>query len=200
MSKRSRAHSSQILTFSLLAVLLVVFGAANVQAQALAPSSSGDGHGVLREPSGRTDSASEKKPETTEEKLSALEQMLLEQSQRLNQLQKTIAEQQETIQLLAKKLNATERSTEAAGLAGSGRPTDSAGAVGQAATQRVRGLISTVRSTLPSSAPKDSAAVVASQLVGALQLARALGDNAEGRGVLAATRRALLERYDLVSP
>ncbi|MET1084618.1 MAG: TetR/AcrR family transcriptional regulator [Burkholderiales bacterium] len=73
-------------------------------------------------------------------------------------------------------------------------------AVGQAATQRVRGLISTVRSTLPSSAPKDSAAVVASQLVGALQLARALGDNAEGRGVLAATRRALLERYDLVSP
>jgi len=29
-----------------------------------------------------------------------------------------------------------------------------------------------------------------------LQLARALGDNAEGKAVLAATRRTLLARYD----
>jgi hypothetical protein len=40
------------------------------------------------------------------------------------------------------------------------------------------------------------AAVIASQLVGALQLARALGDNSEGKALLAATRRALLERHD----
>ena len=134
MLKRSRAHSSQILTFSLLALSLLVLGAANVQAQALAPSSSGDGHSVPRESSGRTDSASEKKPETTEEKLGALEQMLLEQGQRLNQLQKTIAEQQETIQLLANKLNATERSTETAALTGSERATDPPGSVGPRAT------------------------------------------------------------------
>ena len=43
---------------------------------------------------------------------------------------------------------------------------------------------------LPPDAPPDSAAVIASQLVGALQLARALGDNAEGKALLAATRRS----------
>ena len=32
--------------------------------------------------------------------------------------------------------------------------------------------------------------------VGALQLARALGDNAEGRAVLAEARQALLSRYE----
>jgi hypothetical protein len=40
------------------------------------------------------------------------------------------------------------------------------------------------------------AAVIASQLVGALQLARALGDNSEGKAPLDATRRAPLERHD----
>ena len=72
--------------------------------------------------------------------------------------------------------------------------------VGQAAMQRVRGLIATVQSALPSAASRDAAAAVASQLVGALQLARALGDNAEGKAVLAATRRTLLERYDATDP
>jgi hypothetical protein len=33
-------------------------------------------------------------------------------------------------------------------------------------------------------------------LVGALQLARALGDNAEGQALLKASRRALLAQYD----
>jgi TetR/AcrR family transcriptional regulator, transcriptional repressor for nem operon len=32
--------------------------------------------------------------------------------------------------------------------------------------------------------------------VGALQMARALGDNAEGKAVLAASREALLRQYD----
>ncbi len=71
-------------------------------------------------------------------------------------------------------------------------------AIGQAAARRVRSLIETVRSTLPAAA--DAAAVIAAQLVGALQLARALGNNAEGRAVLAATRRALLERYAPTDP
>jgi hypothetical protein len=38
--------------------------------------------------------------------------------------------------------------------------------------------------------------VVTSTLVGALQVARALGDNADGRAVLAAARKALIEQHD----
>lgn len=67
--------------------------------------------------------------------------------------------------------------------------------VAQAAAQRVRKLIAIVRESLPPSAA-EQAAVVAAQLVGALQLARAFGDNAEGRAVLAATRRALLLQFE----
>ena len=70
-------------------------------------------------------------------------------------------------------------------------------AVGQAAAQRVRALIAAVRAVLPATVPPGSAAGIASQLVGALQLARALGDNAEGKAVLTSTRRMLLENYDI---
>ena len=45
---------------------------------------------------------------------------------------------------------------------------------------------------LPQDAQADSGPAIASQLVGALQLARALGDNAEGQALLKASRRALL--------
>ncbi len=69
-------------------------------------------------------------------------------------------------------------------------------AVAQAAVQRVRGLVAIVQGALPADAPPGTAAVVAGQLVGALQLARVFGDNAEGRAVLAATRRSLIERHD----
>lgn len=68
-------------------------------------------------------------------------------------------------------------------------------AVAQAASERVRGLVEAVRQVLPATAG-DYAGVVASQLVGALQLARALGDNAEGRALLAAARRHLLNQFD----
>jgi AcrR family transcriptional regulator len=61
-----------------------------------------------------------------------------------------------------------------------------------AAAQRVRGLVSLVERALPVGTEAGRAVAIASQLVGALQLARALGDNAEGRAVLAASRRALL--------
>ena len=60
--------------------------------------------------------------------------------------------------------------------------------------QRVRGLVEKVRLTLPPEAPADSAFGLAASLVGALQLARALGE--EGRAQLAATRAALIAQYD----
>ncbi len=68
--------------------------------------------------------------------------------------------------------------------------------VRETSAQRVRGLVAVVRRALPKDAPADSGPAIASQLVGALQLARALGDNAEGRALLKASRRALLAQYD----
>jgi len=68
--------------------------------------------------------------------------------------------------------------------------------VSDAAARRVRSLVGTVRRTLPSDAGADNAAAIAGQLVGALQLARALGNNAEGKALLAATRRMLLAQHD----
>lgn len=68
-----------------------------------------------------------------------------------------------------------------------------------ASSDRVRQLIDTVRSTLtPTLQPQAFA--VASTLVGALQLARALGDNPEGRAALTAARQSLLESFDSASP
>jgi TetR/AcrR family transcriptional repressor of nem operon len=65
-----------------------------------------------------------------------------------------------------------------------------------AAAQRVRGLMAMVERALPEGAAPGTAAAIASQMVGALQLARALGDNAEGRALLAANRQALLAQHD----
>lgn len=67
--------------------------------------------------------------------------------------------------------------------------------VREAAAQRVRSLVSRVRCALPENASDEGAAAVASQLVGALQLARALGDNNEGRALLKAAREALLSQH-----
>lgn len=69
-----------------------------------------------------------------------------------------------------------------------------------AAAQRVRDMLASVRSALPEDAPAQSAAAVASQMVGALQLARALGDNAEGRSLLTAARQMLLAQHDRPAP
>ena len=68
-------------------------------------------------------------------------------------------------------------------------------AVREASATRVQRLIASVRATLPH-APRAAASVVAGTLVGTLQLARALGDNAEGRAVLAAARKALVQQYE----
>lgn len=65
-----------------------------------------------------------------------------------------------------------------------------------AAAQRVRGLVERVGNTLPAGAAPHVATAVASQMVGALQLARALGSTTEGRALLAANRSALLAQHD----
>ena len=68
-------------------------------------------------------------------------------------------------------------------------------AVREASAERVERLIAAVRETLPAGA-RAAALVVTGTLVGTLQLARALGDNAEGRALLAATRKSLVQQYD----
>jgi AcrR family transcriptional regulator len=60
----------------------------------------------------------------------------------------------------------------------------------------VRGLVAMVRQALPASGTQEQAMVIASTLVGALQLARSLGANAQGKALLAAARSALLAQYD----
>ena len=69
------------------------------------------------------------------------------------------------------------------------------GAVREASALRVRNLVARVQSTLPH-ASRATASVVAGTLVGTLQLARAMGPNAEGRAVLAAARKTLIEQHD----
>jgi TetR/AcrR family transcriptional repressor of nem operon len=61
------------------------------------------------------------------------------------------------------------------------------------AAARVQSLAAYVRDQMFDGATEEDAMLVACQLVGALQLARALGDNAQGRKLLAVSRRALLE-------
>lgn len=63
------------------------------------------------------------------------------------------------------------------------------------ARRRIAAMVDLVRAALPTSAEQREAVVVASTMIGALQLARTLGAKA-GRDVLAQTRRALIERYD----
>jgi TetR/AcrR family transcriptional regulator, transcriptional repressor for nem operon len=71
-------------------------------------------------------------------------------------------------------------------------------AVRQQSAVRVRGLVATVRSALPP-AERAAASVVAGTLVGTLQLARAMESAAEGRAVLSAARKALLQQHDTTS-
>ncbi len=68
-------------------------------------------------------------------------------------------------------------------------------AVREASAERVRRLVAAVREALPHQ-HRAAASVVAGTLVGTLQLARAVGSEADGRGVLARARRALLQQYD----
>jgi AcrR family transcriptional regulator len=72
--------------------------------------------------------------------------------------------------------------------------------VRQAAAVRVKSLFGLVQEALPKDQPEALAAIVASQMVGALQLARALGDSARGRAHLAAARGFLLQQFDSPRP
>jgi AcrR family transcriptional regulator len=68
-------------------------------------------------------------------------------------------------------------------------------AVRNASAARVQRLIATVRAVLPKGS-RAAASVVVGTLVGTLQLARALGDNPDGRSLLAAARKSLIQQYD----
>ena len=68
--------------------------------------------------------------------------------------------------------------------------------VRKAAAQSVRRMLHAVQQALPPGIAPDAAGPIASQMVGALQMARALGVNAEGKGLLATVRRQLLAQYD----
>jgi AcrR family transcriptional regulator len=67
-------------------------------------------------------------------------------------------------------------------------------AVAAPAVNRVRKLIALVQHAMPAGS-KEQAMVIASTLVGTLQLARALGANAQGKALLAASRNALIAQY-----
>jgi len=61
---------------------------------------------------------------------------------------------------------------------------------------RVTNLIAMVRQALPKSGSQEQATVIAATMVGALQLARTVGPSAQGKGLLAAARKALLAQHD----
>lgn len=60
--------------------------------------------------------------------------------------------------------------------------------------ERIAALIEMARQVLPADSPKHHAFALASSLVGAVQLARALGD--DSKEMLQATRDTLIEQYD----
>ena len=66
----------------------------------------------------------------------------------------------------------------------------------QVALQRMHALVETIRQALPDPQAKEQAMVVAATMVGALQMARALGANAKGKSILAAARHSLLAAHD----
>jgi hypothetical protein len=111
---------SNIAKAFVLALLAWSFGAlrvAEIRAQNIAHSGSGD------RPTAAVDLATKAvepsppaKPETVEEKLSALQQLLEHQSLQLNQLQQTVDQQQETIRLLSLHLNPSASSTVTTGI------------------------------------------------------------------------------------
>lgn len=68
--------------------------------------------------------------------------------------------------------------------------------VRQASVDRIRGLLKLVRQTMGPDATEKGAMLAVSAMVGALQLGRAIGDNPQGRALLAASRQALLAQYD----
>ena len=67
--------------------------------------------------------------------------------------------------------------------------------VRKASARGVQQLITAVHGTLPS-ASAATATMIAATLVGTLQLGRTLGNNAEGRSLLASARGSLIQAHD----
>ena len=113
----SSQNSRSAFVISLLTVFVFLLSAAAVRAQGAAPSDERgfrrEGGETVKKATGAT--SADKKPETTEEKLNALEQMLERQNERLDQLQQTIAEQQDTIRLLVGRMSGQPVMTAAPG-------------------------------------------------------------------------------------
>ncbi len=99
------SRKSHTLVF-LFALALILWSGHGSKAQVIAQSNSFDTHTAVRDsaPKPAAGSGEVKKAETTEEKLTAMEQLLEQQNRRLDQLQQTVAEQQETIRLLVSKM------------------------------------------------------------------------------------------------
>lgn len=112
LTKSDQSGASKLVVMLLLAFSLFAISVKSIRAQAVSQSNSVEGHSFPREMPKKTEdrstSSGSKKPATTEEKLSALQQMLEQQNERLDRLQQTIAEQQETIRLLVSKTNMEE--------------------------------------------------------------------------------------------
>lgn len=70
-------------------------------------------------------------------------------------------------------------------------------AVRDEARRRVAAMVALVQSALPGDANEVEAQLITATMVGALQLARTLGGES-GRDLLAKTRKALIERHDLI--
>ena len=69
-------------------------------------------------------------------------------------------------------------------------------AVRAASADRVQALIRLVRQTLPATAAPSQAVLIASAMVGALQLSRAMDDKRRAKAMLKSARVALLSQYD----
>lgn len=114
MSTRLESSNRRFQLLVLLsALVLLAISASVTQAQVITQSNSLDSHTSVRDagvkPNGSAPEV--KKPETTEEKLTALEQILEQQNRRLDLLQQTVSEQQETIRLLLGKVTGQPATT-----------------------------------------------------------------------------------------
>lgn len=68
--------------------------------------------------------------------------------------------------------------------------------VRKASALRVKALLRYIEKSLPAGVPRGQAGVVAATMVGSLQLARAIGSVSQGKALLAATRKSLLDQYE----
>jgi hypothetical protein len=106
------SNIAKAFVLALVAWSFFALSVAEIRAQNIAQSSSGDRPTAAVEVARKAvEPSPPKRPETVEEKLSALHQLLEQQSLQLNQLRQTVEQQQETIRLLALHLIPSASST-----------------------------------------------------------------------------------------